>query len=123
LVHHDLKLDYSWLPTLHVTSFAAKALGELTGELHGPLRITPGDEMKQLPPGRRAKDEGRHIARDVEWFYRAEIKAPPDSIRSLAGEYAVTVQRTNDARSAVQNGIKRAKPPPAAPAADTSPAT
>jgi hypothetical protein len=51
------------------------------------------------------------IRRDVEWYYRAELKAPIDSIRQIALEYAQSDPEyaRADARSLVRAGIQRAK--------------
>ena len=51
---------------------------------------------------------------DVGWYYRVEIKHPPDSIHQLAREYAhehgtVGNEGTTEHRSVVQDGIKRTK--------------
>ena len=45
------------------------------------------------------------IRRDVDWFYRARVKAPPESIRSLALAY----RDRGDARRTVKPGIARAE--------------
>jgi hypothetical protein len=75
---HDLGLNYRWLAEALHSDFIATALG-----LEG-VRITPEDVG--LPPGRRLKNDGRHIGRDVEWFYRNRIKVPPDTEYFLAKE-------------------------------------
>lgn len=64
----------------------------------------------------RATKRDRHtdrttIRRDVTWYYRAELKAPRDSLRQIARDYATSdpgYTRT-DARSLVRDGIARAK--------------
>jgi hypothetical protein len=61
-----------------------------------------------LSVGKRPRDGGRDIARNVTWYYRARVKAPPDSMGSIAREYAASVGRNNQALSVVQNGIKQA---------------
>ena len=104
LVRDELALSYSWLPRLLLMAFAASAYWELTGEVRH-VRVTPAE----LPPGRRAKHEGQHILRDVEWYYRAKIQSPPTPKRKLAAEYQRAVGRTTDARSVVQTGIRRAE--------------
>ena len=69
----ELKLPYPWLPQLLMKAMAATAYEQLTGESRR-LRVEPAE----LLPGRSAKAEGRHILRDVEWLYRAEINPLPD---------------------------------------------
>ena len=52
------------------------------------------------------------ITRDVEWFYRADLKTPKETIHALAREYHATVhlgQPPADHRPTVKAGIKRAK--------------
>jgi hypothetical protein len=56
---------------------------------------------------RLPKNGGSSIERDVQWFYRARVKQSPDSVSRLAREYIGDKERTN-ARSVVQDGIKRA---------------
>lgn len=100
IVAEDLLLPHPWLAQLLTKQFAARVIG-----LSGSLDVSPAVEL----PGRNSKGAGKHIRRDVEWYYRAEIKSPPDSKRTLAIEWAAASGRDNDARSVVQNGIKRAK--------------
>lgn len=69
----------------------------------------------------RSEADGRfrkgceQIVRDAQWFYRARVKHPADSIRVLAQAYHASthgdraVSGRTDSRSVVQNGIKRAE--------------
>lgn len=103
-LQEDLKLNYGWLAPLLLFDFGAQVVDA------GSILVTPEDVG--LPAGRRAKGKGEHIARDVEWLYRAEIKSPADSVRSLGREYLTTLsgpQRAGDGRAAVEAGIKRAR--------------
>lgn len=61
------------------------------------------------PRRRSAKGGGASLARDVGWYYRAALKIPRDSIKSLAREYAAAESRHTDARAVIQDGIKRAR--------------
>lgn len=60
--------------------------------------------------GRQPKDDG-YVERDVEWFYRAEIKDPPETIYVIAQSHqrAVGAMQANVNHSVVQNAIKRTK--------------
>ena len=60
-------------------------------------------------PGRKPRNNGDDIVRNVNWFYRATVKLPADSVTALGDEYAATVRRNNDARSVIQNGIDQAR--------------
>ena len=72
-----------------------------------------------LPPGAHWEAAGRHpkhgpihredIARNVSWYYRHCIKAPPETVTALALEYARAFVARSEARSVIQDGIKRAK--------------
>jgi hypothetical protein len=64
---------------------------------------------KGSPQGRLPRQQGLDIERNMRWFYRAHVKRPPDSVHDLAADYASYVNRENDARSVVQNGIKQAE--------------
>jgi hypothetical protein len=104
IVREDLGLDYSpWLAPTLLYDFGAAFVG-----FEG-ITITPEDVG--LPAGRRPKDDGLYIARDVEWLYRAEIQRPPESKRTLGRRYLATLQgaRGSDGRATVQAGIDRAK--------------
>lgn len=61
------------------------------------------------PPRRRPKGDGSSIARDVQWFYRARVRHPAESVHALAREYAAATRRRTDARAVVQDGIVRAE--------------
>ena len=45
--------------------------------------------------------------RDATWFYRHKLRVPAVSVKQLAREYAASEQRNTNARSVVQDGIKR----------------
>jgi hypothetical protein len=52
------------------------------------------------------------ITRDVYWFYRAHLKDPRDSIRTLAREYHANTRSgtvDTDHRDTIRKGIKRAR--------------
>jgi hypothetical protein len=61
-----------------------------------------------MPLGKKPPNDGHNIERNVQWFYRAKVKHPPDSISALADEYALVSGRSTDARSVVQNGVQQA---------------
>lgn len=95
----EMHLPYPWLTPPLIRDFLASALNR-----HVQVTV----DLDELP-GRLSKNDGRHIRRDVEWYYRAEIKQPPDSISQLAREYAVVAGRDTKAHSVIRNGIARAK--------------
>jgi hypothetical protein len=71
----DMGVAYAWLPKLLFADFVVTIQNELSDEKQR-LVLQHGALDDDVPPGRRAKDEGRHILRDVEWYYRSEIKTP-----------------------------------------------
>jgi hypothetical protein len=104
-----LGLSYDWLPQLLVVQFRLWAWAAARGErldLQLATRRRPGTA---LAAGRAQKGGAAAIARNVEWYYRAEIQDPPDAIAAIAREYARGARRRTDARSVVQAGIRRAK--------------
>ena len=129
----DLGLTrYDWLAGPLRATWQTRALNEATGRPMAlristrarPVTVTlePGESPPALARrvraitaaqwparGRRAIKKHASLARNVAWFYRAVVKRPPDTIVSLAGEYARAHGRTNDSRSVVQNGLARAK--------------
>jgi hypothetical protein len=105
-VRGGLHLSYSWLPAMLLAQFRMWAYATAGGE-RLRLGIRPPAQV-DLPVGKRPRDGGRDIARNVTWYYRARVKAPPESMGSLAKEYAASVGRNNQALSVVQNGIKQA---------------
>jgi hypothetical protein len=108
----ELGLPYRWLPRLIAAQFAAVWMAvQHDGPLDQALiRIQPGDEMRQLPPGRGAKTTEDHIARDVEWFYQHRLQPKPTSIRALAKAYQQTVDHPlSDPRPTIRAGITRAE--------------
>lgn len=107
LMHHDLRVEYRWLPQMLLIDFVATVQREQTGDT--TMRVFLDAEPRGWPAGRRAKDEGRHIARDVEWFYRAEIKAPRDTVYSIAKEHATRQRSAGVHPSVVDTAIKRTK--------------
>jgi hypothetical protein len=107
LVRDDLRLSYAWLPDLLLYDFATTVVAEITGASLGVSLTAP--RVEDLPAGRQPKGGWGQVLRDVEWFYRATIKRPPDSVRALTREYERSAARHTDARSVVQTGMKRAK--------------
>ena len=108
LVREDLKCGFDWLPQFLLARFRLLSLDAVTGVSRGLVIEAPTD-VDGLPRGRRVKHDGEHVRRDVEWFYRHKLKNPSDTIASLAREYADVAQRGTDARSVIQNGMKRAE--------------
>ncbi len=81
----------------------------------------PADSLKRLNrllsptfDRRGVRPRVATIARDIEWFYRARLKNPKDSIRAIAREYHATAHQvpktdTADHRPTVRAGIERAR--------------
>ena len=67
-----------------------------------------GWEQRGRAP-KRGDTQHEDPIRNTSWFYRVRVKVPPDSIRSLATEYARHVGRDTDARAVIKNGIRRAE--------------
>jgi hypothetical protein len=143
----ELGLSYSWpspWPSLLLAQFRVVAIGEASGQPYslrfGPHRrpttatVAPGEtaaafarRMRALSAatwpkaGRRAISKQEALVRDVQWYYRAKIKQPRDTIASIAREYAEAAGHRTNARSFVQYGIAHAQkfidlnclPPPA----------
>jgi hypothetical protein len=107
-VRQDLQLQHAGLAPLLLMAFGLTLGLELNGQEHGRLSLTP-DAAPELPRGRAAKNRGRHIVRDVEWFYRAKIKYPPDTPYAIAKEHAARAKTARVWHSVVQHGIARAK--------------
>jgi hypothetical protein len=129
LVAEELHLPYGWLGHLLLMDFRLGILREWAKIVHVPysdhlltLEITPADVG--LPRGRRPKNGGKYIKRDVTWYYRAEIKHPRDTVYRLAQEYAAGWR--SEAHKTVDAAITRVKallavfelayPPPDLPA-------
>jgi hypothetical protein len=101
----DLGLSsWEWLPGLLLLDFRVTVVGQAMGDTLA-VRITP--DGKRLS-GRRPKGGGKHIPRDVRWFYRRKVKQPPDSVSQLAREHKQLEQRHVDPRITVTDGIQRA---------------
>ena len=111
LVCLELGLSYPWLPSLLLADWRVTVFGEVIGNRNLCLSITPGDEVSTLlPTGRAPRASGRTIARDVEWYYRAEIKRPRETPYAIGKEYAAVEQTTKPSQySTVEAGIARVK--------------
>jgi hypothetical protein len=85
LVRDELQLtDYTaWLPLLLLADFRVSVLGQATNQTLG-LRIVP--DNTGIAASRGPKGRGSYIARDVNWYYRAKIKVPPDTVYAIAKE-------------------------------------
>lgn len=134
----DLELVvYPWLRSMLLGQWRTWALNDAMGEPRLTLSTTPRPRVQATSaPGesptafarrlkaleraawlnpaasRRPKAGQTHredIARNVDWFYRAEVKQPPDSIAAIAREYAIAAQRHTPAHSNVNHNIARAK--------------
>lgn len=62
---------------------------------------------------RRAKNNHATIPRDIEWFYRNQIKQPAESLNALARDHIERQQQAgiaiSNAKMTVKDGIRRAK--------------
>jgi hypothetical protein len=100
-----LKLTYAWLPPALLAEFRVRCYSEATGTNHAIALRMPASTS----PRGRARHNHRDLARNVDWYYRAEIQRPTETIGALAREYAAAVGRRTRAISVVQNGIRQAK--------------
>ena len=107
-----LECYQSWLPHFLGWDFMRAMAEEATKGPHALTIEVPGPDAPWAARGRAPKRGDVHredIARAVSWFYRHHVKDPPDSIRSLAAEYAEGAKRESDARSMIQHGIARVR--------------
>lgn len=80
----------------------------LLGHLADDPRVTA--VFAQFPEFTDLANDDRH-RRDVEWFYRHELKHPPESLHALAAAYVAqrTLALSEDHRPTVKTGIARAE--------------
>lgn len=99
-----------WLSPLLLTRFRLSATGECTGK-HDYIGFNLAPSMRARIPGRAMQGDGRHVYRDVEWFYRNRVKCPVDSVSELAREYTAIDRshRKGDGRSLVKERIDHAR--------------
>jgi hypothetical protein len=112
LVRDELGLAYAWLPSALLVDFGALAIAAMAGS---PLQVDiAAPQVEELPAGRAPKGGDAYIRRDVGWYYRAEIRQPPESVYAIAKRHAAA-QRAAGAplngisHSVVQNAIARTK--------------
>jgi len=104
---HDLGLDRyrGWLVFYLYWQFLSAATGD-------PWEIDVPQLTGWIRRGRGPKHGDTHhedLKLYVSWYFRHEIKDPPESVRSIAAKHARATGRSNDARSMVQDGIRRAR--------------
>jgi hypothetical protein len=87
--------SYRWLPTLLAWDYLATMTTGGTAVLEAPV-------VPDLPRGRPRKDL-EYIARDVGWWYRAEIQRPSETV------YAIAKTDAHLNHSVVQTAIARTK--------------
>jgi hypothetical protein len=110
LVSEDLGLPYEWLGWLLLADFGLTIIGEATNNPKSHFSLQP--DVTGLPPGRAPRAGGRDIARDVEWYYRVEIKVPRETTYEIGKEYASRPGihlRKKSQDSTVDGGIQNAK--------------
>ena len=105
-VRDQLGVPYTWLPFALLVDFVATLQGELTGDPTLRFSLAVPEDLN-LPLGR--KRGGPYILRDVEWYYRAEIKQPPDTIYQLAKEHAKQEGLAGPWHGSITIAIKRTK--------------
>lgn len=103
----------AWLP-LWLGQIALRwALSSITGVVAPwEFRLGRSWDTRTSRATKRDRQTARTtIRRDVQWYYRAELQAPPDSLRQIARDYATSdpAYARADARSLVRDGIARAK--------------
>jgi hypothetical protein len=98
--------EYSaWLPKSLLREFWCAYTGDEVDWFDTPI-LTGWKERGRAPKDGETQQED--LKRNVSWFYRTRVKVPPDSVRSIAKEYAASVERETDARSVIRDGIRRA---------------
>lgn len=104
---HQLIVDlglgaYPWLSRLLVQDCAMQPRG---------LALVP-DIPADWPAGKE-KGGAPIVMRDIDYFYRAMVKRPPDSQRRIAREYLATLKAremvAGDGRATVYAAIKKAR--------------
>ena len=105
-VRRELHLEHAGLAVLLLGSFGYFLAAEVSGAAAPPLVFTPNAPEVR---GRAAKNQGRYIARDVEWFYRLRIKEPPDRLVDIAKEHADREKTAGQWHSVVLTGCARAE--------------
>ena len=79
------------------------------------VRTARDDEQARSDrPTRRVRDDASHLERYAEWFYRAEVKSPPDSKKRLVREYHMSDRskaptENEDHGATIRSGIMEAK--------------
>jgi len=114
---NDLGLQLSWLPEALLIDFVAKFQGEVASIAEARRDVTfptviEAPSVPDLPRGKAPKNSGEYITRDVEWFYRAKVKNPPDTVYLIATEHqheqlAAGINQGGLNHSKVQNAIAR----------------
>lgn len=102
-----------WLPTW-LGGFALRMVLSCLNGVIEPWTFTLARpwESRQRRATKTVRSSGTStIRRDVEWYYRAALKSPKDSVSRLSREYAHAdpAYHQKDARSVVRDGIARAK--------------
>jgi hypothetical protein len=97
-----------WLTRTLLTWFQIATYNEINPTDRRAMSVQLGG-LGALPKGRAPRVSGDAIVRNVRWYYRREIKRPPDELHVLVEEYARAASRTTEAHSVVRNGIAQAK--------------
>ncbi len=101
LTAHLRLAEYSWLPWALLLDFAARAIAQWAGDPHLRVRLE-GPAVPGLPAGRAPKGSGDYIDRDIDWFYRARIRDPPEPVYQIAKEY---VQQRRQRQNVHSSGV------------------
>ena len=70
------------------------------------MKVTVG--IKGLPKGQAPPHDAAEIRRDVDWWYRLNVKEPKDEHHQLTAEDAERENRVTAAHSVVSRGLIRA---------------
>jgi hypothetical protein len=112
-VSKELRLPWPWLALELAGAFQARVLREFTGDARWQIgALVAAPRGGSVARGRRAKAGGASIEQAVQWFYRARVKEPRDSARSLGRQYRNSRQHMSaksTGRSSVEQAIERAK--------------
>jgi hypothetical protein len=109
LVHDGLRIPHRpWVAIELLRCFSIAAYNAVNPR--EPKLYMPAIHMvPNYPKGRMPRNAGADIKEHVQWYYRADIKDPPDRIAELEREWSEKAGRQTEAHSVIRNGIEQAK--------------
>jgi hypothetical protein len=97
-----------WITSALLKAFQLATYNEINPTDRRGMSVHLGG-LGTLAAGKAPRMRGDDIVRNVRWYYRREIKRPPDDLHVLVKEYASEAHRRTEAHSVVRNGIAQAK--------------